>query len=163
MMSEHYTTFAKYNAWANHRLYDACQKLTNDDYMQDRKAFFGSIHHTLNHLLVVDKLWLSRAQKKEADFRALNQILHDDLNSLLEARIKQDHDLILWSNTLSNDALESVITYHTLAGEKCEMQMKWILSHLFNHQTHHRGQVHNMLSQAGINPPPLDLYYFLLK
>lgn len=162
-MKEHFKKFAHYNRWANIRLYENCSKLSPQDYLQERQAFFTSIHGTLNHLLVADKIWLGRLKNINSSITALDQILFTDFTSLLEARKKEDEDLIEFINTLDANKLNDDFSFVSLAGKKSSMPLKWVLTHLFNHQTHHRGQVHTMLSQAGAEPPAIDLYYFLLE
>src|SRR5262245_39063896 len=90
MNSAYFHRLARYNAWANHRLYDACAQLSVDDYRAKRASFFGSIHATLNHILVGDRVWLSRFQNRPHDIKRLDQILYDDLVSLRTAREAED-------------------------------------------------------------------------
>jgi uncharacterized damage-inducible protein DinB len=160
-MHEYFKTFARYNTWANERLYAACLLLTPEDYFLDRKAFFTSIHGTLNHLLVADKIWLGRWQVVDSGMTSLNQILYEDFNSLFHARKIEDQKLIDFVDSLDPKQLEGSLTYTNMAGQSLTRPWTYMLGHLFNHQTHHRGQVHNMLSQAGQEPPVLDFHYFV--
>jgi len=81
-MKDQFEVLARYNSWANARLYETSSRLPSDEYLKDRKAFFGSIHDTLNHLLVVDRLWLGRLEQRDSGITALNQTLYIDFNSL---------------------------------------------------------------------------------
>jgi uncharacterized damage-inducible protein DinB len=161
MDSEHFQTFARYNAWANQRLYDACASLAVPEYRKPRRSFFGSIHNTLNHLLVGDRIWLARIEGKEHGIAALDQVLNEDFAALRQAREAEDARILWLVDGLDDEALASRRSYQTSSGVAQETRLDWILTHLFNHQTHHRGQVHDMLSQTGTAPPPLDLIFYL--
>lgn len=160
-MKEYFKTFAYYNHWANERLYATCLLLTPDDYFLDRKAFFTSIHGTLNHLLVGDRIWLGRWQGVDSGITSLDQILYPDIKSLAQARKIEDQKLIQFIESLDSDLLEGSLTFKNMSGQSLTRPWKFMLGHLFNHQTHHRGQVHNMLSQAGQEPPALDFHYYV--
>ncbi|VVC76614.1 hypothetical protein AQUSIP_19370 [Aquicella siphonis] len=160
-MKEYFQTLARYNRWANIRLYDACGKLPENEYLLDRKAFFHSIHGTLNHLLVCDRLWLGRLKFRESGITSLDQMLYADFKSLWSARQAEDERIIELIDGMTESALNGLLKFKTLAGKESAMGLRWLLGHLFNHHTHHRGQVHAMLSQAGSEPPALDIYYFM--
>ncbi len=159
-MKQHFQILANYNLWANQRLYQACRMLSTDEYKQDRKAFFKSIHGTLNHLLVVDRLWLGRCKTIDSGITALDQTLYPDLDSLAEARQVEDENIIHYIDNLDGNILSEKLYFKTLAGKESSMELNLLISHFFNHQTHHRGQVHNMLSQTNAAPPSIDLYMF---
>jgi uncharacterized damage-inducible protein DinB len=153
---------ARFNAWVNKRLYDCVAGLSDADYRKDRRAYFGSIHNTLNHLLVVDRSWTSRIKGVAHGLKSLNQILYDDFDSLRAAREAEDAALIELVDRLSDEELRSPVTYSRMAGDgSFTTRCDHILITLFNHQTHHRGQIHAMLTQQDIDPPPLDVIYFL--
>jgi uncharacterized damage-inducible protein DinB len=153
---------ARYNQWANRRLYDACAKLSGEDYLRPRPAFFGSIHGTLNHILVGDRVWLGRFGWSDAKVTALDQILYRDLATLRAARAAEDANIIARIDGLADDAVDGVLVYRSIVDPaERRTTLHWALTHFFNHQTHHRGQVHDMLSQTAVAPPPLDLMYFL--
>ena len=161
---EYFRALAGYNAWANARLYDACAKLNDAEYRKDRGAFFRSIHGTLNHLLVGDRIWYGRLTATDQGIRSLDQILHDDLASLRRAREEEDTRLQAYCEALGADRAASILHYTSMAtGQKAALPISTILAHLFNHQTHHRGQVHAMLTQTGVPAPPLDLLYYALS
>jgi uncharacterized damage-inducible protein DinB len=151
---------ARFNAWANERIYDCCAKLSDTEYRQDRRAFFGSIHATLNHLLVVDKVWRARIEGVSTDVRNLDQILHNDLPALRAARVTEDESLIRTVDRLAPKDGARVVKYRFMNGTSGETPVDIVLITLFNHQTHHRGQVPTLLTQAGITPPPLDIIAF---
>lgn len=157
-----YSLMARFNAWANERLYECVARLPEEAYRADRKAFFGSVHRTLNHLLVVDRLWSGRIEGVNRGIRALDQILYDDFASLRAARRKEDEHLIAFVDGLGEERLGATVRFRAITdGGIYDARAGHILLNLLNHQTHHRGQVHALLTQAGITPPPLDMFdYF---
>ena len=162
-MQEHFEIFAGYNQWANRRLYEAAARLSDADYRLDRRAFFGSIHRTLNHILVTDRIWLSRltaADPTTAPAR-LDEVLYESLAELRRAREAEDQRIIELIGTYSPELLTVDLTYRNPRGKEFRQPLWQVLDHLFNHQTHHRGQVHAMISQAGAEAPSLDLIAYL--
>jgi uncharacterized damage-inducible protein DinB len=160
-MLDLYKTFARYNRWANATLYAACDRLGDGAYYADRRAFFGSIHNTLNHLVVTDRIWLARIEGRPNPPYALNDVPYAGRAELRAARAAEDDRLIAVVEAIDPARLANDLSYATTAGEPQRTPLHLVLSHLFNHQTHHRAQVHDMLSQAGIKPPPLDLLAFI--
>ena len=161
MADEYFLTLAHYNAWANRVLYDACAHLPEAEYLKPRPAFFGSIHGTLNHLLVGDRMWLARIERKPRPKMTLDQILYGDLVALRVARQAEDEHLANVVAGISKRALDQKIAYVNMAGKRQQTPLRLVLGHLFNHQTHHRGQVHGLLSQTKVAPPALDLTQYL--
>lgn len=151
---------ARFNAWANSHIYDCCAKLPDAEYHRDRSAFFGSIHATLNHLLVVDKLWRARIEGGATGIKSLDEILHEDFKSLRAARAEEDAALVRAVDAIDGAKASELLKYKFVNGTPAETPLDVVLVTLFNHQTHHRGQVHVMLTQAGITPPPLDIINF---
>lgn len=161
---DHLPMMARFNAWANGRIYDSVSQLSDAAYRQDRKAFFGSIHNTLNHLLVVDRLWTGRIEGVDRGITALDQILHDDFDSLRAAREEEDRRFIELVDRTAKEGLDRPMRYSPItASGEYEARVGHVLITLLNHQTHHRGQVHVMLTQAEIDPPPLDIPVFLTE
>lgn len=162
-MLEHFRTFARYNAWANDRLAGAIEKLEDADYYRTRSCFFGSIHATLNHLLVGDRAWLDRMVGNGPQTLKLDAILYEDRTSFAVARAKEDARIIALSDQWSEKQLLSTLHYRSSDGTPYAVPMLQVLGHFFNHQTHHRAQIHDMLSQTVIKPPPLDLIYYIVQ
>ncbi|HXA69566.1 MAG TPA: DinB family protein [Stellaceae bacterium] len=160
MADRYYSTFARYNAWANARLYGACAKLSEADYLKPRASFFGSIHATLNHLMVADRIWLGRIESRPEKL-ALNQILYGDFTALHVARVAEDDRLIRVVDNIDPARLDQPLDYLNTRGERFRTPLRIVLGHLFNHQTHHRGQAHGLLSQTPVPPPELDLIFFV--
>ena len=161
MNSTYFRRFARYNAWANRRLYEASAALSPAEYRAQRPSFFGSIHATLNHILVADRVWMGRFEGVPSGIERLDQILYDELADLRRARETEDARILGFVAGIGDGALEDTLRYRNMAGEPQETPLAWTLAHFFNHQTHHRGQVHGMLSGTTVAPPPLDLIYFV--
>lgn len=160
MDRSYFDSFAAYNRWANGRLYDAAASLTDEAYRRDRRAFFGSIHGTLNHILVADRVWMGRITGTPSGLTDLAAILHDDLAGLRAAREAEDDRIAGVVRDLDNARLASDLDYANMRGDPQRTPLFQVLAHVFNHQTHHRGQVHDMIGQD-TPPPPLDLIFFL--
>jgi uncharacterized damage-inducible protein DinB len=149
---------ADYNRWANRRLYAAAAALPDEVYRRPVGAFFGSLHGTLNHLLVTDRNWMSRFEATGEAQHKLNAILFERLEDLRAAREREDERIIGHVAGLGAADLDADLEYATTGG-KPQRQPRWeALAHFFNHQTHHRGQAHGVLTRLGAaEPPPLDL------
>jgi uncharacterized damage-inducible protein DinB len=155
---------ARFSTWVNERLYDAVAKLDDARYRADSGLFFGSVHATLNHILVVDRLWTGRVQGIERGVRSLNQILHDDFAALRQARREEDAGLVELMDRFTDDELEASVRFWTVRrDQQIEARRRDLLSGMFNHQTHHRGQVYAVLLQAGLDLPDIDLIYYLVE
>jgi uncharacterized damage-inducible protein DinB len=166
---DHYTSMARYNAWMNRKLYDAAAALPADARRRPLGAFFGSLHGTLNHLVLTDRAWLVRFTGNPALLQSLDgttpeftgrldQQLYDDFATLHCEREKTDADIVAWTTTLTEDALVAPLRYYSVAyARDYEHPLWWAVSHFFNHQTHHRGQATTLLSQLGVDPGTTDL------
>ncbi len=152
---------ARYNAWANHRLFDACAALAEAEYLAERPAFFRSLHGTLSHLLVVDRLWFARIVGSAPPHRSLDELPYGDFLGLRVAREAEDAQIVEYVDGWAEADFDRLITYTTVAGERHGDRLSDLLSHVFNHGTHHRGQAHDQLSQTEVAPPPIDLIYYL--
>ena len=160
---------ARYNRWMNAKLYDAAATLTPDDLRADRKAFFGSILGTLNHILVADTVWLKRFCAHPANFvalapmrdvpapQALSQTLHDALPPLRARRQEVDEMIVAWVDALTEADLDHVLDYGNMRGEPQRKRFGSLALHFFNHQTHHRGQATTLLFQQGVDVGVTDL------
>jgi uncharacterized damage-inducible protein DinB len=154
----HFVMMANYNAWANARLFRMAGALGDDLYRKEVGAYFKSLHGTLNHLLSADRIWMHRLTGTGDHPDRLNAILFDDLPSLHAARVKEDGRIIGFVQGLDEPAFEEVLEYRTLNGMPQRQRRREILAHLFNHETHHRGQAHAILTVLGVaEPEPLDL------
>jgi uncharacterized damage-inducible protein DinB len=157
-MKAHFVMMAKYNEWANARLFRVAATLEEALYRKEVGAYFRSLHGTLNHLLVADRIWMRRLTGTGDHPEKLNAILFEDLPSLHAARVKEDSRLITFVQSLDEPAFEEVWDYRTPNGTPQRQRRREILAHLFNHETHHRGQAHAILTVLGVTEPePLDL------
>ena len=161
MMKPHYEMFARYNRWANERVYASAARLPESDYKADRGAFFGSLHGTLNHILVADRIWLRRLTGEGDMPGRLNALLYDDLAGLAAARMKEDARLGTYVSALGEDDFAGTVTFRSTQGVESTQPRGAVLAHVFNHQTHHRGQAHALLTGLGQEGPVLDLMAFL--
>ena len=176
MMSflENYQFLARYNRWMNQRLYAACEALTDVQRKADRQAFFKSIHHTLTHLVLADKMWLSRFAAQDPAFESLSPELlavplgadyasdvHPDWRDLKQTRDALDSAIELWVGSVSPDFLLSTMRYANTKGVERAHPVWQAMTHFFNHQTHHRGQVTTLLMQAGVDMGVTDVVALL--
>lgn len=159
-MRTHFMTMAAYNRWANRRLYQASATLSDDAYRADRGAFFRSLHGTLNHILVADRMWLHRLTGTGHLPSRLSEILYDDLVALTEAREAEDERIIAVVGSLGDADWHRVLNYRRANGEPAATAIGEILAHFFNHHAHHRGQAHAILTGLGRDSPDLDLSYY---
>lgn len=160
-MQEHFSTFARYNRWANRRLYDAVATLPEADFGRDLGAFFGSLRGTLNHVLVADRIWLHRLTGEGPTHARLDEIACESLAGLREARAAEDERILRVIDGLGEARLAGTLAYRNMKGQAFEQKLALVLAHFFNHQTHHRGQAHALLTRLGHAGPELDLLYFL--
>jgi uncharacterized damage-inducible protein DinB len=161
-MKAHFQTLARYNAWANRRLYDAVGALPADEIAAPRTGFFPSLLKTLNHLVVADRIWLSRLTGiADAEMKALDQVVAADFAALRAQRGALDARIQDVVDQMAPTRLGEVLVYKSMAGAPFETPINLVLAHMFNHQTHHRGQAHGMLSGTAVPPPSLDLILFL--
>ena len=160
-MKQHFVMMAGYNAWCNERLYDAAAQLSDADYRADRGAFFKSVHGTLNHILVADRIWMKRFTGQGEAPNRLDAILFEDFAELRAARQKEDERIVAYLDRLSDSNLAGRFRYRTITNPTdVEQSLASALAHFFNHQTHHRGQVHCLLTGLGLEAPSLDLLLF---
>ena len=160
-MKAQFAMLAAYNQWVNRRLYDAAAALPDRDYRADHGAFFGSLHGTLNHLLLGDRIWLHRFTGEGDEPAALDAILYDDLATLRAAREMEDARIVAYVDGLDEAALAGTVQYRTTRSPALiEQHLAPLLIHFFNHQTHHRGQAHCLLTALSGEAPSFDLLVF---
>ncbi len=172
--TELYRFHARYNRWINGRMYAACEQLTDDERKRDRGAFFGSIHRTLNHLVVTDQVWLRRFARSGAEngfsftmlegglitipeAYALDMVPHPDWDDLKAKRTQLDEAIDQWTASMPAGYPQMPMAYSNSRGTRREHPAWQAMTHLFNHQTHHRSQVITLLTQAGIDIGVTDM------
>ena len=151
-------TMADYNLWMNDRLYEVCASIPDDERKKDNGAFFGSIHKTLDHILYGDLAFMSRFTGNPVEVPELGVELYSDFQELLVARNTLDVRITAWASGIESDWLEKELTYTSKVDGKVRTVPQWVLvTHMFNHETHHRGQVTTLLSQMGIDMGTTDI------
>lgn len=171
---DNYRFLARYNRWMNQRLYQACEQLSDEERKQPRGAFFGSVHHTLNHLILADQVWLRRFARCGADSGvvfpdlsanvldmperySLDMILFDDWAALKVKRDQLDEAIEAWLAGMPDVYPQSTMRYSNSKGVERAHPAWKAMTHFFNHQTHHRGQVTTLLMQAGVDVGVTDV------
>ena len=159
--SDHYRRYARYNAWINQSLLDTSLSVSTEEQNKDHQIFFHSLTGSWNHILVGDLLWLNRLAvifpiiddviDTWPKPTKLDQVLYPDLAQLAPARQQLDELIIQWCDLLRESDSEDRLQYNTSQGDIQVRPLPDILQHLFNHQTHHRGQITALLSQLGVN------------
>ena len=151
---------ARYNRWMNERLYECSARLSDEERKQDVGAFFKSIHGTLNHLLLADRLWMGRFTRIPFTAASLDAELYASFEALRRERSATDHAIVQWAETLTEEDLAGTLTYTSIVNPAPRSQpLGFAAAHFFNHQTHHRGQLTTLLSQRGIDPGVTDLLW----
>ena len=153
----YYSVMATYNQWMNQKLCDLCADIPDLERKSDRGAFFKSIHGTLNHILIADSIWLGRFTQQPF-IAKLDRELHIDFSELRTHRERLDLTIIDWAQDLTPDWLNTDLTYTNSTGITRTLPHWVFVTHMFNHQTHHRGQLTTLLNQLGYDPGVTDLH-----
>lgn len=155
--TDHYALMARYNRWMNQKLYAICADMPDAERKRDRGAFFKSIHGTLNHLLFGDTVWMGRFQGRDIPKTIIIE-MHADFAELRAAREAMDVRIIDWTLTLTPQWLAAPFRFTSNVDRRTRTLPAWALvAHIFNHQTHHRGQLTTLLMQHGIDPGVTDI------
>lgn len=154
---------ARYHAWANQQLIVHLNNVSDSDFFKDQKLFFNSIFGTLNHLLVADHLWLSRFSQGISPSISLNTIIEDDREPLLQKLNHATHQWQVFIQSLDSKILTEMFHYTTTAGKSMQLPYAATLMHVFNHATHHRGQITAAMTALDYAAPELDMIYMLIN
>jgi uncharacterized damage-inducible protein DinB len=157
-LESHFVILARYNRIANGRLFESCAQLDDSEYRRRRQGSFDSIHGLLNHILLGDRIWMARFEGGGHTTPKLSAELFHGFPDLRAARTEQDARIETFFAYISEAFLRTPLRYTNSEGRECVEEAPVAVLHLFNHQTHHRGQVHVMLSQTAVPPPSLDLH-----
>jgi uncharacterized damage-inducible protein DinB len=160
-LRQHTLLMARYQGWASQRLFEQVDTLDDETYRRENGLFFGSVHRTLNHLLLADHIWHGRMIHQPYSATSLNEIIEDDRARLRERIIAHAG---LWHDTIAawDDAtFAGIAEYQMMNGTPRRIPRATCVLHVFNHGTHHRGQVSAALTQLGASAPEMDLPYFL--
>lgn len=152
-------TMNRYNQWMNEKLYSVCATMPDESRKADKGAFFKSIHGTLNHLLLTDRVWLGRFTGQPYTVaRSLDQELYSDFGELWRERRLTDAALEAWSTALTEAQLAAPFTFVSMSNPTQRTMPLWqLVLHVFNHQTHHRGQMTTIMEQLGYDSGMTDL------
>lgn len=161
-LASQFRALARYNTVANERLYEACAQLDDAEYRKVRAGSFGSIHALLNHILLGDHVWMARFEGGGKTTPPLATILHDEFAALRAARVEEDARIERFFGEREAADLDRELEYTNSRGKSYVDPLPVAVIHLFNHQTHHRGQIHVMLAQTTVAPPSLDLHRIIL-
>lgn len=162
-MKQHgyFMALAGYHVWAHDRMLKAVEPMADADYHADQGLFFRSVHRTLNHLLLVDRLWQGRLTGRPFAITGLDQELVDERAALAREMREAAAMLGHLVEGLDDVRLEAPSAYLDTEGKRREYPLCLQLAHAFNHATHHRGQVTAVITRLGLESPVLDLPYFL--
>ena len=156
--ANYYELMAQYNKWMDSKLYSVCAQIPDAERRKDMGAFFKSIHGTLNHIYFGDIAWIERLRDQKFTSRELGVDLFDDFQELREAQAKMDDEILAWSQSLSEEFLQKPYDYVSNVDMKTRIIPTWVLAvHMFNHQTHHRGQLTTLIKQLGYEPGITDI------
>jgi uncharacterized damage-inducible protein DinB len=161
-LAEHLCAMARNNAWANHRLLEACAKLSEAEYRAERTSFFPSIELTLNHILSVDWYYLDALDNSGRRWRELYALCDVPCESFEALRREQeaaDRRLIAFCDQIGDDRLVDIVVLNRPDDRRYAERTQDVLAHLFQHDIHHRGQVHAMLAGSSVPPPQLDEFF----
>ncbi|MCV0428685.1 MAG: damage-inducible protein DinB [Roseibium sp.] len=149
---------AAYNAWMTDKAYEAAEKMSDAERRQDRGAFFKSVHSTLNHILFADRVWMSRFSDKTYDVKGMGVDIFDDFSELKSAHLDMCRDIVVATEGFSSEWLSAIMEWTRSTDGVSRRRPRWLLvMHMFNHQTHHRGQLSTLFNQAGIDIGVTDL------
>lgn len=158
----YFSMLARYHRWAYGRLYERVNEVHDADYFADRQLFFGSIHASLNHLLLVDRVWLARLRREQTGKVNLAEELESGRQDLERAIFAQCDAFIAYTDSLVEEKIDAEIDYVSSKDEPYTMPLAPLIAHIVNHGTHHRGQISTALTQLDIEAPVMDIPYFLI-
>ncbi len=158
--TDYFQRLSQYNQWMNEKIYLVCESIPDAVRREDQGAFFHSIHGTLNHILLADKLWLSRFQNYTFEIKSLGQELISEFDLLWKERQKTDGEIQNYIDSLTEEKLAESLTFTSRSQQReCKFILWHLIQHFFNHQTHHRGQLTTLISQCGKDFGVTDLLW----
>ncbi len=161
MTGEWVVMMARYNRWQNENLYGAADGLEDAVRRQEAGGWFGSIFGTLNHILWADRFWMHRLTGSPKPVCGFEQSVSEceDWEALRRARVAMDGAIVAWAEAITPAQLRGEYSWTSSRGEARSKPMGLVVTHVFNHQTHHRGQVHGLLTRFGVRPGDTDLFF----
>lgn len=158
-LAYYFTQLARYHAWATHKLLADLAALSDDEWHRDLRLFFGSVHRTVNHLLVTDNIWYARFAENVSLRVALDAELHTGRAAVCAALNEAVDRWVPSAETLDASRLDGELAYTRSDGEAVRIPFAPALGHVFNHATHHRGQLTVAVTSLGYPGPSLDWVY----
>jgi uncharacterized damage-inducible protein DinB len=159
-LRDHFSAMARNSAWSNYRLLSACEQLTDEEFAQERTSFFPSIQLTLNHNLIVDHMYMAdMIGKGRSNIDLVGDVPYPRAPDLKRAQIEFDNSLIGLCDDFQPEDLDRIVSISWGNGDSSQEPVYLLLSHLFVHQIHHRGQAHAMLAGTSVPPPQLDEFF----
>ena len=150
-------SMAAYNRWMNDKVYACSAALSDEERKRDLGAFFKSVHGTLNHLLLADQAWMQRLHGQPVTLKSSADELYADFDELRAARGRMDDELDRWAAALSDEFVAAPYRFYSVIYKRELSLPAWaVVVHVFNHQTHHRGQLTTLLKQLGQDPGVTD-------
>lgn len=141
---------ARYNRWMNEKLYEICAGFSDEERKRDLKSPFKSVHGTMNHLFMTDRVWLGRFTSTPFAAKSLDQELYSDFDELRRERQKTDSEIEAWAATLTESSFDGTLHFTPMSRpQEMIIPMGITIVHFFNHQTHHRGQLTTLIEQLG--------------
>jgi len=158
----YFVVLSDYQQWANDRLFAALGSLDPAQLSSPQGLFFGSIHHTTDHIMQVGRLWCARLRGEpyQADFK---RILYPDWNQLIEMTQSQSAELSLLLEARDEAFFDERLAFTSSNGQAREMWVRDVLTHMMNHQTHHRGQISAAITRLGGAAPEMDYFYYKIE
>jgi uncharacterized damage-inducible protein DinB len=160
-LKHYFAALARYHAWATHKLLSDLASLSDDNWHRDLRLFFGSVHRTVNHLLVAETLWYARFAENTSPRMALDAELHTDRITLCAALSEAAERWASWVDAMDASRLDGELAYTRSDGQATRIPFAPALGHVFNHATHHRGQITAAVTALGHPGPSLDWSYLL--
>ncbi len=154
----YYELMAEYNKWMDTKIHSVCLEIPDELRKKDLGSFFKSIHSTLNHIYYGDLAWMERLRDNKFTPRQIDEDLFENFADLQTAQEKMDSEILLWAQSLTPEILNQSFDYVSNVEIYSRKLPIWVLAtHMFNHQTHHRGQVTTLIKQLGYEPGITDL------
>ena len=154
---EHLLNLLNYNSWANDEFFKVIIKLSSEEINKQRKSFMNSIRNSLNHLLVIDKVWLTNMKKEKHTFDNLQTILYENMEQLWKEKKKEEQLIKNYVENLSDKEFEEIVECELIGGNKVLISRSMIITHLVMHGGYHRGIIAEMFGQIPLPPIAQDI------
>lgn len=154
---EHLLNLLDYNSWANNEFFKVIIRLSPEEINKQRKSFMNSIRNSLNHLLVIDKVWLANMKREKHHFDNLQTILHENMEELWEEKKTEEKLIKSYTHSLSDKEFEEIVECELIGGNKVSISRSMIITHLIMHGGYHRGIIAETFGQIPLPPIAQDI------